>query len=118
MFRLHLLYGQNFVPLWHKQVKLYLMNVKGLIRSRGFTLEKVAQQLGTSQSSLSQCLSGNPTVEKLKDIAEVIGCDLVDFFADERKNKTPFLAMVQSGDKHYEAFSLTELKEIVRELEK
>lgn len=92
------------------------MDIKKVIRSRGYSLEMVAKELGTSQSALSQSIAGNPTVEKLKDIAGVIGCPVSEFFSDEEDYTPPFIAMVRSGDCFREVHSLEELKAIVKEL--
>lgn len=92
------------------------MEIKKVIRSRGYTLEMVSKELGTTQGALSQSIGGNPTVSKLKDIAKVIGCDVSDFFADEEKTSPHFIALVKSGGRYYEASSLEELKALVKEL--
>ena len=39
--------------------------------------------LGTSAPALSQSISGNPTLGKLRDIAQVLDCGVWEFFADE-----------------------------------
>lgn len=59
------------------------MNVKSIIKEKGFTIEAVAAKIGVSRVTLSQTLSGNPTVGTLQRIAEAIGCNVGDFFADE-----------------------------------
>ena len=92
------------------------MEIKKVIRSRGYTLEMVAKELGTTQSALSQSIAGNPTISKLKDIARVIGCDVSDFFADEKKTSSSFIALVKSGGRYYEASSLEELNALVKKL--
>ena len=63
------------------------MDVKQIIKDRGFTLEQVAAlmpnsrtgQPGISRQSLYLAITGNPTVNTLKDIAEIIGCEVGDF---------------------------------------
>ena len=67
------------------------MDVKQIIKDRGFTLEQVAAlmpnsrtgQPGISRQSLYLAITGNPTVSTLKDIAGIIGCQVSDFFKDE-----------------------------------
>lgn len=93
------------------------MIIKKLIKSRGFSIDEVAKALGTTQGALSQSISGNPTVEKLRAIAKVINCDVSEFFQDENKYKPPFLALIKAGDKFFEAHSLDELKEIIKQIE-
>ena len=67
------------------------MDIKGVIKEKGFTLDRVASELKergimprASKSSLSQSINGNPNLSTLQAIAEVIGCNVSEFFADEK----------------------------------
>ncbi|MCS2244603.1 helix-turn-helix transcriptional regulator [Bacteroides thetaiotaomicron] len=59
------------------------MDVKSIIKQKGFTMEQVAEKLEITRVTLAQNLSRNPTVNTLQKIADVIGCKVGDFFADE-----------------------------------
>ena len=59
------------------------MDIKRVIKEKGFTLEQTATKMGISRITLMQSLSGNPTVNTLQRVADAIGCRVVDFFADE-----------------------------------
>lgn len=65
-----------------------------MIQEHGWTLEKLGEQMtnkaggkGISQSSVSQLINGNPTLDKLKEIAEIIGVSLSELVADDDKEK-------------------------------
>lgn len=59
------------------------MEVKTIIKQRGFTMEAVAKKMGITRVTLAQNLSRNPTVGTLQKIADVIGCKVGDFFVDD-----------------------------------
>ena len=59
------------------------MDVKSVIKEKGWTIERVASEMGITRVTLSQNLSRNPTVNTLQRIASVIGCNVGDFFRDE-----------------------------------
>lgn len=60
------------------------MNIKSFITERGLSVKQVADNMGISSPALSQLLSGNPTVQKIQDIAEKgIGCKRWELFTDE-----------------------------------
>ena len=59
------------------------MDVKAVIKEKGWTIERVAAEMGITRVTLSQNLSRNPTVNTLQRIADVIGCNVGDFFRDE-----------------------------------
>lgn len=62
------------------------MDVKSIIKERGFRMEEVAKIIGVTPVSFSQTISGNPTVRTLQRIADAIGCQVGDFFRDEMEN--------------------------------
>lgn len=60
------------------------MDIQAVIKAKGFTQNQVADALGTSKSSFSQIVhNDNTSLKMLKRIAEVIGCQVWDFFRDE-----------------------------------
>ena len=50
---------------------------------KGLMLQEIANKLGIAASNLSMMLHGNPTIGTLQKIADVIGCDVKDFFNDD-----------------------------------
>ena len=95
----------------------YIMNVKKIIKDKGFTISKVAELMQVSQPALSKLLDNNPTTNKLREIASVIGCKVGDFFTDEMSN-ADFVALIKSGNEFFCASSLQDLENIVSELKK
>ncbi len=95
------------------------MDIKKRIKEAGFSLEEVGRRMSKpmSQQSMSALLKedGNPTINKLKDIAEIIGISLSELVRDE--TSTPdFMALVKDGANYYHANSLIELEEVVKEI--
>lgn len=68
------------------------MNIKAVIKQRGYTIERIANEWESkngkpiTKGALSQSINNNPTVETLQKIANVIGCNVGDFFTDELAN--------------------------------
>lgn len=61
---------------------------------QGLTISEVASKmpngnggLGISQPSLSAIINGNPTVNKLKDIADIIGLTLSELVEEDGSEK-------------------------------
>lgn len=65
------------------------MDVKAIIKQKGFTIDSVAKKMGITRVTLAQNLSRNPTVGTLQKIADVIGCKVGDFFVDELEPADP-----------------------------
>ena len=91
------------------------MDIKKVIKERGYTIEDVAKKMGISRVTLSQNMSRNPTIGTLERIANAIGCKVVDFFQDEQ---SPFSAIVKYNGELKEVTSVGELEKIVLELKR
>jgi len=70
-----------FAPVLHYDY--IIMDVKSVIKEKGFSIEKVAQEMGISPITLHQNLARNPTLRTLQKIAKVIGVPVGEFFKDE-----------------------------------
>lgn len=65
------------------------MDIKGVIKTHGFTLIEVADKMGITKGGISQIVNGSPNVKTLRTIAEIVGCKVGDFFADEMTETKP-----------------------------
>lgn len=66
------------------------MDIKRVIKSKGWTLERLASEMtgrdgkkGISQPSVSSIINGNPTIDKLQEIANIIGVTLSELVAEQ-----------------------------------
>jgi transcriptional regulator with XRE-family HTH domain len=66
------------------------MNIKKVIKEHGWTLERIASEMGISQPSVSSIVNGNPTLDKLQAIARIIGVPVSTLLADEDEPVRPF----------------------------
>ena len=101
------------------------MDLKSIIKEKGYTIQDVAKKMGVNRVTLTLTLQGNPTYKKLKEIADAIDCDIIDFFRDETKNPSTLqvtgegelTALIQHKGDFYKANTIEELKKIVAEIE-
>ena len=91
------------------------MDIKRVIKDKGYTIQDVAGMIGVNRVTLTNTISGNPTYRKMKQIADAIGCQVTDFFADEDK-KSDFAAFVRFNGIHYTADTLDEFLKQVEEI--
>lgn len=57
--------------------------IKEICKEKGISMTMLADRLGIKPVALSQCLSGNPTIKRLQEIADILEVDIIDLF--ERK---------------------------------
>lgn len=58
-----------------------------MIKAKGYTIQEVADKIGVNRVTLTLTLQGNPTYKKMKEIADAIDCDVMDFFKDEAEHQ-------------------------------
>ena len=67
------------------------LDIKRALSDNNITQVQLGEKLGLSPQSLTSVIKGNPTVAKLTQIAEGIGCDITDLFypdpAEEAEKK-------------------------------
>lgn len=56
------------------------MRVKDLLKEKGVTAKELAARLNLSEGALSQSLNGNPTLERLNQIASALGVSVAELF--------------------------------------
>ena len=74
------------------------MDIKKHIKNKGFTISKVAELMEVSQPALSKMLDRNPTINKLQEIADIIGVSLSELVSDESEEQA-FIICPHCGER-------------------
>ncbi|MGV4536861.1 helix-turn-helix domain-containing protein [Ornithobacterium rhinotracheale] len=82
--------------------------IKQIIKQKGLTSIEVAKQLNVTRESFSKTINGNPTISSLQSIANVLGCEVGDFF-----NKSEPI-ILKFKDNLHTFYSVEELKEFIQ----
>lgn len=59
------------------------MKIREVIEHHGMTMAELARKRGQTNSAVVQLVNGNPTVQKLRELAQDVGCNLWEFLEDE-----------------------------------
>jgi len=57
-----------------------MLRIKDVIKEKETTLKEVAEKMGITQPSLSSLINGNPTAEKLEQIAAALQVSVTELF--------------------------------------
>lgn len=90
--------------------------VKELCRQRGIQLKDLAKAMGIAPKSLSRAINGNPQLSTIKSIAANLDITVSDLFA--LREQVPLNAIIVCKGQSYVTQSLSELKQIVEEIER
>lgn len=108
---------KNMLSLQTEIKSHYNMNISRVIKDYGYTLADVAEKIGVARGTLANTVTNNPTYKTMRAIAQAVGCQVSDFFADEtEKNEPEIRALVTRGQESWHAESLEELETIVKKL--
>lgn len=62
------------------------LKIKEIMQEKGISVAQVSEKLGATRQSLYRCLNGNPTMNRLKEIADILDVSPKDLFNDEKKD--------------------------------
>lgn len=99
------------------------LDIKRALSDHNITQVQLGEKLGLSPQSLTSVIKGNPTVAKLMQIAEGIGCDITDLFypdptEEAEKNKESSSSIMKELQdvirKAYPSIDTESVKEMVK----
>lgn len=85
------------------------LRVKEIVKQKGLTLAKVAEELKIHPVNLSTTLNGNPTLSTLSRIAEVLQVEVTDLI--ETENKPNVRGFVKVNGEVIELSSIADLEQ-------
>jgi transcriptional regulator with XRE-family HTH domain len=86
------------------------LDIKRALSDHNITQVQLGEKLGLSPQSLTSVIKGNPTVAKLMQIAEGIGCDITDLFYPDPAEEA---AEKEKQDREMEQVQEQEIKEAI-----
>lgn len=89
--------------------------IREICKEKGMSMSDLAAKLGITPVSLSQCLSGNPSLKRLEEIASVLEVDVFELFERAKKSEVQGCVFV-NGEPHL-IKSMTQLKELVEKID-
>lgn len=65
-----------------------MLRVKEICKQKGISQAELAKKIGVSASALNQSIVGNPSLDKLKDIANALDVSLSELVGDDVSDNT------------------------------
>lgn len=62
------------------------LKIKEIMQEKGISVTQMSEKLGVTRQSLYRCLNRNPTMNRLKEIADILDVSPKDLFGDEKKD--------------------------------
>lgn len=93
------------------------MNIKNIMSKYHLTQAELAERLGMNRVSVSRLLSdkNDMRISTIKKLANAIGCNITDFFADEIEPDTSIVAYIHHGTCDFTCKTFAELHDFLLE---
>lgn len=62
-----------------------MLRVKEICKSKGITMQELAEKMNVTNQALYAAVSGNPTIGKLQEIANALGVEVVDLLGASKE---------------------------------
>lgn len=74
------------------------LRIKEILKQQGKTMQDLADMIGINRVNLSNSLNGNPTLERLKEVANYLDVDLKDLFKEIKKDSVEVFGLIKVNE--------------------
>lgn len=74
------------------------LRIKEILKQQSKTMQDLADIIGINRVNLSNSLNGNPTLERLKQVADCLNVDLKDLFKETKKDDIEVFGLVKINE--------------------
>ena len=90
-----------------------MLRIKEICKEKGITLQDLSKKLGINYNSVHSIMTGNPKIDTLQKIADVLGVQITDLF----EQASDFKALIDYKGSLYRANSINELRSLILQFE-
>ena len=87
------------------------LRVKELCKEKGMTMTELAKKIKVHPVTLTQSLNGNPTLSRLKTVADALGVEVSELFSP-KKEDTIYGCLYVNGEPHI-VESIKQIKDLL-----
>lgn len=74
------------------------LRIKEILKQQGKTMQDLADMIGINRVNLSNSLNGNPTLERLKQVADFLNVDIKDLFRETKKDGVQVFGLIKINE--------------------
>jgi len=88
------------------------LRIKEILKQQGKTMQDLADMIGINRVNLSNSLNGNPTLDRLKQVADCLNVDLKDLFKETKKKDIEVFGLIKINEDALIVDSFNKLEQI------
>lgn len=88
------------------------LRIKELLKQQKKTMQDLADMIGINRVNLSNSLNGNPTLERLKQVADCLDVDIKDLFRETKKEEIQVFGLIKINEDVWIVDNFATLKQV------
>lgn len=74
------------------------LRIKEILKQQNKNMQDLADMIGINRVNLSNSLNGNPTLDRLKQVADCLNVDIKDLFKETKKDEVQIFGLIKVND--------------------
>ena len=95
-----------------KKFKNNDLRIREILKQQGKTMQQLADKMGINRVNLSTSLNKNPTLERLREVAQHLNVDVKDLFVSEKSTQSELLGVIKYNENVYAIENVKQLEEL------
>jgi len=87
------------------------LRVKEILKQQGKTMQQLADMIGINRVNLSNSLNGNPTLERLKQVADCLNIDIKDLFVSTKPTQIEIIGVIKCNGETFDINNFNDLEQ-------
>lgn len=92
------------------------LRIKEILKQQGKTMQDLSDMIGINRVNLSNSLNGNPTLDRLKQVAECLNVNLKDLFKETKKDEVQIFGLIKVNDNIHIVDCFASLEQVCNEV--
>jgi transcriptional regulator with XRE-family HTH domain len=88
-----------------------MLRVKEIAKEKGISIKEIASRIGITSPALSQNIAGRASVDRLKEIADILGVEIRDLFQSDGT-----FGIIRHKDKTFEINSIIDIEDVLKKI--
>ncbi len=91
-----------------------MLRIKEVIKKKNLSQKEIAEKINITGTALSRMINGNPTIDSLQKLANVLQVDIKEFFQD---NENKVSGYIEHKGIIHKVSSIRDLKDLIKDIE-
>lgn len=91
------------------------LRIKELAHQRNMTIGDIAKRIGISRVNLSNSINGNPTLSRLREVAQILNVEVAELFKPSKEKKVS--GYLEYEGNIYKVASIEDVKMFTKKVE-